>query len=256
MDGKGVITTAKRYYWIKLKENFFKGAEIKKLRKIAGGDTFTVIYLKLQLLSMNEGGYLYYDNIEPTFHEEMALILDEDPDNVQATIMFLQSVGLLEKKSETEYFLTEVPYVIGTETDKAELMRNLRQRRKGEIGNNVTVTLPNVTEALPSVTKCYTEKEKDIDKDIDKDKKSNRGKNKFSPPTLEEVQAYCIERGNNVNPETFINFYESKGWMIGKNKMKNWKACIHTWEQKEQKPKKPTGDDVMREWLEEYGGKE
>lgn len=56
------------------------------------------------------------------------------------------------------------------------------------------------------------------------------GKVNNIPPTLEEVTAYCKERHNNVDPQTFIDFYESKGWMVGKNKMKDWKACVRTWE--------------------------
>lgn len=53
---------------------------------------------------------------------------------------------------------------------------------------------------------------------------------KFIPPTLEEVKQYCKERNNAVDAQSFIDFYESKGWMIGKNKMKNWKAAVRTWE--------------------------
>ena len=60
--------------------------------------------------------------------------------------------------------------------------------------------------------------------------------NRFVPPTLEQVQDYCLERGNNVDAETFVDFYSSKGWMVGKNKMKDWKAAVRTWERKEQKP--------------------
>lgn len=59
---------------------------------------------------------------------------------------------------------------------------------------------------------------------------------RFTPPTLEEVQAYCIERGNNVDAERFIDFYSSKGWMVGKNKMKDWKAAVRNWESRD----KPT----------------
>jgi len=65
--------------------------------------------------------------------------------------------------------------------------------------------------------------------------KVRKGKNIKIPPTLEEVTAYCKERSNNVDPQTFIDFYESKGWMVGKNKMKDWKACVRTWE-KNRKP--------------------
>ena len=55
-------------------------------------------------------------------------------------------------------------------------------------------------------------------------------KERFKKPTLEEVQAYCSERNNNINAEKFINYYESKGWKVGNSPMKNWKACIRTWE--------------------------
>ena len=57
----------------------------------------------------------------------------------------------------------------------------------------------------------------------------------FNPPTVEEVRAYCTERGNSVDPEAFIDFYESKGWMIGKNKMRDWKAAVRTWEQSDKR---------------------
>lgn len=63
-------------------------------------------------------------------------------------------------------------------------------------------------------------------------KDNNIGGKKFTPPTLEEVKAYCDERKNSVDPDTFINFYESKGWFVGKNKMKDWKAAVRTWENK------------------------
>lgn len=53
---------------------------------------------------------------------------------------------------------------------------------------------------------------------------------RFKKPTLEEVQEYCNERNNGINAQNFIDFYESKGWMVGKSKMKNWRACIRTWE--------------------------
>ena len=55
----------------------------------------------------------------------------------------------------------------------------------------------------------------------------------FEAPSIDEVKAYCKERNNTVSPETFINFYQSKNWMVGKNKMKDWKACVRTWEGKE-----------------------
>ena len=63
-------------------------------------------------------------------------------------------------------------------------------------------------------------------KDIGEEPKRKR----FVPPTLEEVKAYCIERKNNVDAERFIDYYTSNGWQVGKNKMKDWKAAVRTWE--------------------------
>jgi len=58
---------------------------------------------------------------------------------------------------------------------------------------------------------------------------------RFAPPSVEEVSKYCKERRNSVNAETFVDFYSSKGWMVGKNKMKDWKAAVRTWEKGEKK---------------------
>ena len=77
--------TTKQYWWIRLQEDFFQSKEMKKLRKIAGGAVYTVIYLKMQLLAMKSGGKLFWDGVEETFAEEIALVIDEEPENVAAT---------------------------------------------------------------------------------------------------------------------------------------------------------------------------
>lgn len=73
-----------------------------------------------------------------------------------------------------------------------------------------------------------------------KEHKNNKNKNnkkstkrKFIPPSVDEVLAYCKERNNKVSAEAFVDFYSSKDWMIGKNKMKDWKACVRTWERRQ-----------------------
>lgn len=157
-------TSTKKYYWLKLKDDFFRDKTIKKLRKIAGGDTYTIIYLKLMLLALQDGGKLYFDGVEDSFHEEIALEIDEDSENVRFTLMFLEKTGLLEEVNESEIFLTRMPEMIGSETNKAELMRKKRAQNRMQNGNNVTAE-------LPPVTFCYTEieieKEKEIEKDIE-----------------------------------------------------------------------------------------
>lgn len=75
---------------------------------------------------------------------------------------------------------------------------------------------------------------KDINDNININTTKKRA-NVFIPPTLDEVIAYCNERNNGIDPESFIDFYESKGWMVGKNKMKDWKAAVRTWEKHDNK---------------------
>ena len=208
----------KKFYWLKLKEDFFRDKRIKKLRKIAGGDTYTIIYLKLQLLSLQNNGVIIFEGIENTLAEEIALDLDEDVDNVRITLNFLQTNGLFEETDQNHFIMTETIQCIGSESSSAERVRKHRDRLKALQCNS-------------KVTNCNIEKEidKDKDKDIEYIKENNVKEKRFAKPTLQEVIDYCEEKRNGVDPEKWYNYYESNGWKVGKNSMKNWKACVNTW---------------------------
>lgn len=132
----------KRYYWLKMKENWFSEPIIKKLRKIAGGDTFTIIYLKMQLMSIKNEGYIEYEGIEPTFEEEIALKLDEDVDNVVVTVNYLKSLSLMvECNEENKFFLVEASNNIGSEGQSAERKRKFDEKKKQQsLQSNSSVT--------------------------------------------------------------------------------------------------------------------
>ena len=119
-------SNTKQYWWIKLQEDFFQSKEMKKLRKIAGGPVYTLIYLKMQLLGMKTGGKIYFDGVEETFAEEIALTIDEEPENVAATLVFLEKTGLAKRISDSEMFLPEVEKNTGSETKWAQYKRNKR----------------------------------------------------------------------------------------------------------------------------------
>ena len=185
---------AKKYVWLKLKKDFFQQRAIKKLRKIAGGDTYTIIYLKLQLLSLDDEGKLFYEGVEENFAEEMALAIDEDPENVKVVLMYLEKNGLLETVSENEFVLPETVNCIGSETAAAERMRKMRNTKnkeklelKEKKRNEVTPMLQEVTEELQEVTNCYTEEEKEKEKDIDTTTKIDI-LNKKEPEQTEEKE--------------------------------------------------------------------
>lgn len=93
----------KRYHWLKLKDDFFSSKRIKKLRKLAGGDTYTIIYLKMQLVAMKHDGIITFTGLEKSFADELALELDETPENVTVTVQYLLSCGLLEMPDDIHF---------------------------------------------------------------------------------------------------------------------------------------------------------
>lgn len=153
---------AKRYYWLKLKADWFSDKRIKKLRSIAGGDTHTIIYLKMMLLSLKDEGKLYFEGVEDSFASEIALALDEDAENVKLTLAFLQRHGLIEIGDDDEYQLTEVPTIIGSETASAMRVREHRERKKENrlLQCNTTETGCNNLKQI-----CSVEREKEIERD-------------------------------------------------------------------------------------------
>ncbi len=150
---------AKKYYWLKLPSNFFVDPKIKKLRRIAGGDTYVIIFLKMMLLVINTNGILEFEGIEKTLEDELSLKLDEDENNVKVVLAFLSSNGELEEVSDEAFLLQRVPDLVGKEGDSADRMRKLRERKN--IGE-----LSQTSQCDGNVTTSDTEKEKDIEKEI------------------------------------------------------------------------------------------
>ena len=101
-----------------------------------------------------------------------------------------------------------------------------------DVVNKFTTYLENLTEGSKYSKQGYLENYEDNNISINNININNIKHSKFIKPTIEEINKYCEERQNHINAENFYNFYESKGWKIGKNSMKDWKACIRTWEQR------------------------
>nr|DAO59252.1 MAG TPA: replisome organizer protein [Caudoviricetes sp.] len=246
----------KRYFWLKLHKDFFQRKEIKRLRKIAGGDTYTIIYLKMLLRSIMSDGKLYFDGLEDDFASELALDLDEKEENVQITVQYLLKSGLLEMCSDEEYYLPDTKDSTGCETAVASRVRKYREKQKA-LQCNTDVT--QVKHLCNGEIEKELEIEKEIKIEIDSSAKSTTTKRKrFEKPTISDVKRYCIERNNNVDPQHFVDYYESNGWKVGKNSMKDWKAAVRTWERNgynqsaKLKSSKTDAMNVVKELMEEY----
>lgn len=154
----------KKYFWLKLADDFFTSKRIKKLRSLAGGDTYTIIYLKMQLKALKTDGYLYFDGVMESFAEELALDIDESAENVKVTINYLLSVGLLEmSENGSEYCLTYMQNLIGSEGSSAQRMRDLRQREKQKLLSQCDATVTEPLQNRYGEIEIDIEKEKDIE---------------------------------------------------------------------------------------------
>ena len=162
----------KRYFWIQLAQDFFKSKEMKLLRKIAGGDTHTIIYLKMMLISLEDGGHIYYDGLADNLAEEIALVIDENVEDIKITLIFLESKGLLTRNSDRDYFLEQVPEMVGSET--ASTRRSRKHRELQKLHCNTIATTCNG----------------DIDKEIDIEKDKEKDKDKDKNPVELIVEEY------------------------------------------------------------------
>ena len=172
----------KRYYWLKLPNGFFGQKEIKRLRKIAGGDTYTIIYLKMLLKSLSNNGVLYFDGVADDFIAELALDIDEEEENVAITVQYLTKQNILVALSEEEFLLTTCAEMVGSETASAARVRELRKRRK-LLQCNAAVTDGN--------TEIEKEKEKEIEIETDIEKEEEPEGNK-APPEVKKIDYQLI----------------------------------------------------------------
>jgi len=146
----------KRYYWLKLHEGFFDDPIIKKLRKIAGGDTYTCIYLKMMLLSVKTNGILIYEGLEDSFEKELALKLDEEETNVKIVVNYLFSYHLMteESKKNRSFLMPAVLKMTGSEGSSAQRVRDHRDRKKNNSLPNALQCNENLEQNNPIPLHC------------------------------------------------------------------------------------------------------
>lgn len=181
--------TNRRYYWIQLAQDFFKSKEMKLLRKMPGGDTYTIIYLKLMLISLEDSGKIYFEELAQDLAEEMALLIDEDTEAVRMTLMFLTKKGLLTRHSDYEFFLEQVPEMIGSETASARRVRKHREQKALQSNTNVTKRNGDIE----------IDKEIELKKDINIDIKSE--------VDTRENQSAATDKKSNFN---IFEYYQSR----------------------------------------------
>ena len=149
---------AKKYYWLKLKEDFFEEKQIRYLRKLPDGDKLVIAYLKMQLKSLRTEGFIKYDSILPSNEDELAMVLDEDPNIVKLMLHALLQVKAIEILDDGSFYMIAMQDLVGKEGESAERVRRFRERQSQKL-----------LQCNTNVTKCNTEIEKEIEKEIETD---------------------------------------------------------------------------------------
>lgn len=224
----------KKFYWLKLKKDFFKRHDIKIIEDMDNGKDYILFYLKLLCESVDHSGSLRFSDTIPYSEKMLSTITGTNIDIVRSAMKVFTSLEMIEILDDQTIYMREVEKMIGGESDSAERVRRHRALQQGR-----------ALQCNGVVTNCNGDIEIDIDKEVEIEKEVSADDSaahttkRFKKPTIDEVIAYCKERNNNVDPQRFWDFYEAKGWKIGKSPMKDWKACVRTWE-KEGQSKPPT----------------
>lgn len=249
------MASVKRFFWLKLKEDFFKQKEIKLLRKIAGGDTHTIIYLKILLLSLKNNGKVYFEGVTDNFFEEIALEIDEDIENVAICMKFLEQKGLLIYDTEDSASLTAIPEMIGSESESARRVRKHRQNKvlqekTSQCNGSALQSNKNVTTEKELEKELEIEKEKELQQETDKNQKGlslsslfefweSNGFGMLAPKTRQDL-AYWVEDFQEIGAteqEAIELIQEALNLAINANArrynyvngiLKNWEARRYT----------------------------
>lgn len=182
------MSDSKKYYWLKLQKTFFSDKKMKKMRLIAGGEIYTIIYLKLLLESLDNGGLIEFENICDNPAEELSLMIDETADNIKACLVILEKLKLCEYNDNFISF-NDIQDMIGSVTTagirKSEQRKRIEQKTtEGQQEDNVPdvshqcpTDVPDVSQNCPPEIEREKDKEKDTDTEREKEPHAHENKN-------------------------------------------------------------------------------
>jgi len=208
------VSANRKYFYLKLKEDFFDGEELVVLQAEPDGYLYSDILLKMYLRSLKYKGELLIANLIPYNAKTLAKVLRHNVGVVEKAVNMFQQLGLVEVLDNGAIFMKQMQQFIGkssTEAERQKIYRkNNRENRK----------------AIPRQSK------------------------KFLPPTLDEVKAYISEKSlNNVNPESFFEYFSEGDWYDANGKkVANWKQKILTWDkfQNKKNNREESYEDYLR----------
>ncbi|NLA53495.1 MAG: hypothetical protein GX858_03955 [Clostridiales bacterium] len=218
--------------WIKMVVNLFDNRKIKQISALPQGGALILLWFKLLFLagSINDEGRVYLTREIPYTRQTLAGQFGHRPSLIKNALEVFAQFRMIEETDGVIRILNWEKY------QSVEAMEKIREQTRQRVarhrGKERAVTPPcNVTVTQGNAL------EENLDKNLEEEgvlaDRPPPAKKFFVPPTLDEVSAYCRERGNHVNPVKFLAHYETRGWMAGKNKMRSWQSAIISWEHNE-----------------------
>lgn len=244
---------SKKFYWLKLKKDFFKRHDIMIIESLPNGNLICYFYLKLMLESIDHEGELRFSENKPYTSEMLSSVFKMDVEIVKLALKTLEEFELIKVTEDGTIIVEKLSSMVGYESEWARKKAAWREQKEDTERTNEDNVLkcPRNVPTKKDNVRQEIEIEKEIEKEIEgKRNIKEKTPSRFIPPTLEEVKAYCEERNNNVDPEKWFDHYSSNGWKVGRNPMKDWKSSVRYWE-RETKPRKIYGNpsDIFDKYI-------
>ena len=260
--------------WVKITTDMFDNRKIKHLRRLPDGNNIVLIWIMILTMAgrCNSGGKIFLTENIPYDAKMLADELDFKENTVAAALKNLEQLDMIAVDNGFytivgwgEYQNVDGMDKVREQTRKrvAEFKKNKKSQAgnvtsngssddifeekvthsnvTGNVTSNAKVTHGNVTGNAEVTQGNATEEEREEEKEYNTlsisacTRVAPPKAPYFTPPTIEEIREYCVNRNNNVNPEQFYDFYESKGWIVGNARMKDWKAAVRTWERRSER---------------------
>lgn len=269
----------RKFYWIKLKKDFMSSDAVDFLMSQKNGAEYVVLYQMLCLMTVKTNGKLERQLNEVIIPYDVEKIQRDTKyfniDTVRTALNLYTNLGLIYKDDNGCLSIADYENLVGSESGSAERVRRFRNLKALHCNSEVTKKKQLCNEL--SNTDKEIDKEIDKDKDIDRlfidknpkdirsssneekelnepcDAVAHKKTKKFVKPTIEEIEAFAKEQNlRNLDAQYFYDYYESNGWMVGKNHMKDWKATAKNWNRRQFSTNRKRGNvikmpDYMRE---------
>lgn len=247
--------------WIKIVTDVFDDEKVILIESMPEADSIIVIWFKLLCLAgkQNRDGLLMLNDKIAYTDEMLATVFRRPINTVRLALQTFENFAMIEivdgticianwEKHQNASKLAELREYNRIAQQKSRARRKLLPPANDDVNDSQE----NVNDSQD--TDIDKEEDKEEDKENNSVSQAKTRTKRFTPPTLEEVKAYCAERKNNVDAQRFVDYYTSNGWLVGKNKMKDWKAAVRTWERNNTSSSKASGIAVKQNASDDLDG--